>query len=106
MQKKKKQILGFSGGSVVEDMGSVPCLGRSHMPGNSCVTTVEPVLQSPEAIITEPLHLRAHVWQQESGPHFLQLEKSSHCNEATREHHLLPSTREGLRSNKDPAQQK
>ena len=106
MQEKRNKILGFPGGSVVEDMRSIPCLGRSHLPGNPCVTTIDPVLQSLEATITEPLHPRAHVLQQESGPHFLQLKKNSHCNEATREYCLLFSTREGLHSNKDSEQQK
>ena len=53
---------GFPGGWVVKnpganarDMGSIPDLGRSHMPW---ATTTEPVLGSPEASTTE-----AHVFQ-------------------------------------------
>ena len=43
--------MGFHGGSVVKntpisagDPGSIPDLGRSHVPQSKCATTTEPVL--------------------------------------------------------------
>ena len=63
--RKGQEILeGFSGGSVVktlppnaEDRGSIPDMGRSHMPWSKqlspSISTTESVLQSPGATATE-----------------------------------------------------
>ena len=63
--RKGQEILdGFSGGSVVknlppnaEDRGSIPDMGRSHMPWSKqlrpSVSTTESVLQSPGTTATE-----------------------------------------------------
>ena len=76
-----QKILGFTGGSVVKnppatagDTGSIPCLGRSHMPGGSelhspqllslCPGAQELYLLSLRAAMTEAHCLRFHAPQQ------------------------------------------
>ena len=106
--KKKKKDQGFPGGSVVKnppanagDTGSVPNLGRSHMPRqlNPCFTIAEPVLLSPGTTTSEAGHLEP-----------LLCSKRSHRDEkqspSTREQPLFSATRGSPYSNEDPAQPK
>ena len=83
------------------DTGSVPNLGRSHMPRqlNPCFTIAEPVLLSPGATTSEAGHLEP-----------LLCSKRSHRDEkqrpSTREQPLFSATRGSPYSNEDPAQPK
>ena len=85
---------GFPGGAVVEnppakagDTGSIPSLGRSHMPRSSsarapqllslCSRACEPQLLSPRAATTEACVPRAVLHNERSHRN----EKPPHCNE-------------------------
>ena len=81
----KYAFWGFPGGSEVKnppakagDMGSVPGLGRSHMPRSSCLSapTVESVLQSLVAALLSPCSLVTVLCKERS--HLS--EKPQHCS--------------------------
>ena len=75
--RKMTHSWGFPGGSVVskllasvEDMGSIPGLGRSHTMEqlSQYATNTEPVLQGLEATTSKPTHREADTQQQEKAP--------------------------------------
>ena len=77
-QKQSLLIWAFLGGSVVKnlpanawDMGSIPGLGRSHMPQGNYACALE-----PWATTTEAQAPRAHALKQENR----YKEKHAHCN--------------------------
>ena len=79
-----KNPLGSAG-----DTGSVPGVGKFHMPWSTHVTTTRPVLESLRAATTEPTHLEPVL-----------PDERSHRNEKPEHHSIeypsLAATRESL----------